>query len=41
MAEQIIIDFIIIFSLLLGDWIEYFSIFLVTIIGKDTHPIFP
>lgn len=37
MAEKNIIDFIIIFSLLLGDRVEYFSIFLVTIICKDTQ----
>lgn len=40
MAEKDIIDFIIIFSLLLGDRVEYFSIFLLTIIGKDTYPVF-
>lgn len=28
------------FSLLLGDWVEYFSIFLITIIGKDAPPVF-
>lgn len=39
MAEQIIMDFII-FLLLPRDLAEYFSIFLVTIIGKDTHPVF-
>lgn len=40
MAEQIITDFITVFSLLLGDCIEYFSNFLVTNISKGTHPIF-
>lgn len=43
MAEQIIIDLITIFSLLPGDQVEYFSIFLVAIIGIsiiDAHPVF-